>query len=135
MKFQKGYVPWNKGKKAPWLSERNKIMNRTRIREKHPNWKGGITKIDKNIREMPEYKVWRTECFNRDNWTCQTCHSRGYVTVHHIKSFASILREFEIKDTLMALTCTELWDINNGVTLCEECHKLTDNYKGRNKGK
>jgi 5-methylcytosine-specific restriction endonuclease McrA len=134
-KSLKGKVSWNKGKPAPWTSERNKITNRTRTREKHPMWKGGVSKIDKSIREMPEYKVWRTSCFERDNWTCQTCHNRGYVTVHHIKSFSSILKQYEIKTTLMAVDCDELWDTKNGVTLCEECHKLTDNYKGRNKGK
>jgi hypothetical protein len=25
--------------------------------------------------------------------------------------------------------------INNGITLCEDCHSKTDNYKGRNKNK
>ena len=23
------------------------------------------------------------------------------------------------------------YDLNNGVALCRECHKLTDNYKGK----
>jgi 5-methylcytosine-specific restriction endonuclease McrA len=155
--FKKGYVPWNKGlkmsqetkdklskiftgkpawnkgKQAPWVSDRNRVMNRDRIRDKHPNWKGGVTKIDKCIRQMPEYKVWRSQVFERDNWTCMTCQSKGYVTAHHIKSFASILRENSIKNTLQALECSLLWDINNGVTLCETCHSLTDNYRGRNK--
>ncbi len=26
-------------------------------------------------------------------------------------------------------------DMDNGVTLCKECHKLTNNYKGKNKKK
>jgi 5-methylcytosine-specific restriction endonuclease McrA len=132
MKFTKGYTPHNKGKKSPWTSERNKRDNRTRTREKHWNWKGGISKIDKSIRQMPEYKQWRSDCFERDNWTCQTCNIRGvYLTVHHIKSFVSILKEYKLKSTLEAIDCKELWDINNGVTLCENCHSLTDNYKGR----
>lgn len=127
----KGKIPWNKGLPSPWTSERNRIMNRGRIREKHPMWKGGISKIDKSIREMPEYKLWKSNCFKRDNWTCQTCHNRGYVTVHHIKSFASLLRINSIKTTIEALNCKDLWDENNGVTLCEFCHSLTDNYRGR----
>lgn len=30
-----------------------------------------------------------------------------------------------IKDSLSAMNCIELWNVNNGVTLCKECHKLT----------
>ena len=30
-----------------------------------------------------------------------------------------------------ALECTELWDLENGRTLCVPCHKLTDTYGGR----
>lgn len=50
--FKKGCVPWNKGKKCPYTSERNRIQNKARIREKHWNWKGGVSKIDKIIRRM-----------------------------------------------------------------------------------
>jgi len=155
--FKKGFTPWNKGKPmseetkkklsiahkgkpapnkgkpAPWTSERNKTDNRKRARENHWNWKGGIAKIDKILRRMPEYIKWRLEVFMRDNWTCQVCGARGYVTAHHIKGFSQIIKEHELKNTVEASKCDELWNINNGVTLCEECHKLTDNYKGRAK--
>lgn len=83
---------------------------------------------------MMEYKQWRSDVFTRDNWTCQTCGFRGnqgYITAHHIKGFVKILRENNIKNILEARQCQELWAVNNGVTLCEECHSLTDNYKGR----
>lgn len=60
--------------------------------------------------------------FERDNFTCQFCEVRGvYLTVHHIKSWANFP---ELR-----------FVVDNGITLCEECHKLTDNYKGRNKNK
>ena len=40
------------------------------------------------------------------------------------------------KNTLTNLKekCEELWNINNGITLCRKCHKLTNNY-GRPKKK
>ena len=100
--------------------------------ENSPNWKGGISKIDKLCRKMREYKQWRSDCFTRDNWTCRTCgFNAGYVTVHHIKGFSKILKANNIKNILDARKCSELWDLNNGVTLCEDCHSLSDNYKGR----
>ena len=99
------------------------------------NWKGGISKIDKIVRRMPEYITWRGEVFKRDSFICKCCGLTGYVTAHHKKSFSSILKENNIKNTEDARNCKELWNIENGVTLCELCHSLTDNYKGRNKNK
>lgn len=98
------------------------------------SWKSGISKVDHLCRRMPEYKQWRSDCFVRDNWTCQTCRITGvYLTVHHKKGFSKILKENNINNILDARKCSELWDIINGITLCEECHKLTDNYKGLGK--
>jgi 5-methylcytosine-specific restriction endonuclease McrA len=80
---------------------------------------------------MKEYTNWRKNVFERDNFKCADCGFVGYITAHHIKSFISILKENNIKNIVDARSCKELWDIENGKTLCEECHKKTDNYKGR----
>ena len=97
-----------------------------------PNYKGGISKIDKLIRRLSEYKQWRSDCFQRDKWFCKNCSRNDcYVTVHHVKGFNKIIVENNINTIEEARLCKELWDINNGVTLCEDCHSLTDNYKGR----
>ena len=109
-KFKKGCRPWNTGKKTPHMTGEN-----------NPNWKGGISSKDKLLRMSTEYKNWRKTIFERDSYTCQVCREVGvYLEAHHIKSWASFpdLR----------------FDIENGITLCKECHSLTDNYKGRQKG-
>lgn len=96
------------------------------------NWKGGIAKIDRLCRTMREYYEWRTEIFQRDNFTCKDCNRHGgYLTVHHIKSFSLILKENKIATRQEARECDELWDLDNGIVLCEECHRKTDNYAGR----
>ena len=123
--FKKGFIPWNKGKKYPAVSIRNKIMNRLRTGYRHWNWKGGVSKITKSIRQMPEYREWRTNVFKRDSWTCQTCRSRGYVIVHHINEFSNIIRDNKIKNLDDSRKCHDLWDIDNGVTLCVPCHRDT----------
>lgn len=100
--------------------------------EKSGTWKGWISKIDKLCRRLPEYKQWRSDIFTRDNWTCRTCRTNlVYVTAHHIKWFSKILKENNINNILDAKECDELWNLDNWLTLCEKCHELTDNYKGR----
>jgi hypothetical protein len=107
-------------------------MRKWVVGKKNCNWKGGVTKIDKLCRRFPEYLQWRSNIFQRDNWTCQTCGIRGvYLEAHHIKSFSKILKENKIKSTKQARACNELWNLYNGITLCLNCHKLTFNYKGK----
>ena len=93
------------------------------------NWKGGITEINNTIRSCFKYRQWRSDVFTRDNFTCQRCGKRGVkLNAHHIKAFSSILKENNIKTFEQAMDCEELWNINNGLTLCSECHKKTENY-------
>jgi hypothetical protein len=101
------------------------------IGNKSPNWKGGITPLTQKIRLSEKYKQWMSDILQRDKWTCQTCQKRGVrLEVHHIKTFIDILTENSVKTFDEAMKCRELWLIDNGVTLCKECHNLTK--KGRN---
>lgn len=95
----------------------------------HPNWKGGTTKLRANMLGMFEYRQWRSDIFTRDNFTCMDCGKRGGdLEPHHIKEVADIFREYQIKTILEARNCVELWSINNGITLCKECHRKTFRY-------
>jgi len=51
------------------------------------------------------------------------------------KGFSKIIKENNILDVNDARLCLEMWNLENGITLCEECHKLTDNYRGRGRYK
>lgn len=78
--------------------------------EKSPNWKGGITPDHLLMRSSKEYKNWRKEVFGRDDYTCKCCgdNTGGNLQAHHIVNFA------EHEDIRL--------DVDNGITLCEECH-------------
>lgn len=94
--------------------------------ENHNHWKGGVTKIHKQIRNCFQYRQWRSDIFTRDNFTCQECNKRGcYLEAHHIKRFSEIIKEYNIKSVLEANNCGELWNLNNGITLCLDCHNKT----------
>jgi len=70
-----------------------------------PPWE---TKTDSRF--TPEYKRWRQKVFERDNYTCQHCGKKGgRLNAHHIKPYADF-PELRL-------------DLDNGVTLCEKCHK------------
>lgn len=105
--------------------------------EKSNFWKGGKSKLDDLIRRCLKYRNWRTSVFVRDNYTCVWCGAnKKYLNADHIKQFALLLHENNIKTVEEAENCEELWQINNGRTLCIDCHKETDTYlnKGRHYG-
>ena len=90
--------------------------NDTRITGKNNhNWKGGITPLNKKIRKCQKWKKWRLQVFERDNYTCQYCKLKGvFLHPHHLKPV------FMCIDTL---DLESIFDVNNGLTLCVECHK------------
>ena len=126
---EKRFGYWSKGRT---FSDEWKLKMSERQRgEKSNNWKGGISPLNKIIRNHLDYSIWRKAIFERDNFTCQNCKIRchkglGKTVVlhpHHIKPFSIIMREYNIKKFEEAISCKELWDVNNGITFCKECHK------------
>jgi len=121
----------NKGKKKPPFSDehRKKIGNGSRGRkhspetrkkigkrgENHWNWQGGLKPIHERIRNSVEYKLWREAVFKRDNYTCVFCKEvGGNLQADHIKQFA-LYPELRFA-------------IDNGRTLCVDCHRKTDTW-------
>src|SRR3990167_8019350 len=93
------------------------------------NWKGGLSDIRRSIPQLNKYKEWREVVFKRDDFTCQICKRKcGYVEADHIIPMGLIIKQNKIKTTLDALNCSDLWNIENGRTLCRSCHKNTDSY-------
>jgi len=90
---------WNRGKHF-------------RGKDKHWNWKGGISTENETIRGSLEYKLWQDSVKNRDGNKCQKCGENrvSKTTAHHIKNFA------EFPELRFA--------IDNGITFCRDCHKL-----------
>ncbi len=96
------------------MSEKNKRIlfevNSKKRGVKTSNWKGGITPINIAIRMSLEYKIWRTAVFTRDNYTCIWCGKKGgEINADHILPFA------DYPELRLA--------IDNGRTLCIQCHK------------
>jgi hypothetical protein len=79
-----------------------------------------LTDINCRIRYSREYKLWRTAVFERDNYTCIWCGKRSgnghevFLNADHIKPF------FLYPELRFA--------IDNGRTLCVECHRKTNTF-------
>ena len=57
----------------------------------------------------------------------------GKLNADHIKPYSIILYENKIKTIEQSFKCEELWNMNNGRTLCENCHRKTDSFGGSSK--
>lgn len=80
--------------------------------ENHPNWNHSLSQEEReNGRNIDGYTEWRQNVYLRDKYTCQCCgdNKGGNLNAHHLDGYD---------------WCTEKrTDVNNGVTLCNECHR------------
>ena len=145
-RYKKGYIPWNKKPKIIkeckvckklfpivlslkqkakycsrkcWYSDYPPQPKETREKKRQ----AGIKRWDKIGRKQKrpyrhwEHIEWRKKVYERDNYTCQRCKAKSgqgkkiYLEAHHIKSWAEFpkLRN----------------DVENGITLCKDCHNKT----------
>ena len=87
--------------------------------EKNPNWKGGLTEVNRRLRSGWQAREWKAkaidlaghkcqDCGTPDGSTCECCGTKVRLHVHHIKSFAKYpdLR----------------FDPTNAEVLCPKCH-------------
>ena len=79
--------------------------------EKNPNYNSNLTDEEREEkRDLLKTKLWRNSVYKRDLHTCKMCGLvGGKLNAHHLNGYKYF------KD--------ERFDINNGVTLCESCHK------------
>lgn len=138
--------PWNKGKTGVQVSPRKGLTNcysdetRKKMGLKNLGRKMSLEvklKISKKltrgntpllhaIRKSFLYRKWHQTIMTRDNYTCQNCNNRGGILQidHHPIMFIELIKKNKIVSLTQALESQALWDIENGRTLCIDCHRI-----------
>ena len=129
LKFGKSHLNTSIDKKCEYCSNTYSVQKYRILTSKfcsksckHKDMDKGISTENEKIRKSKQYKEWRLSIFKRDNFTCVICkikNKKGMgktieLYADHIKSFA------HHKDLR--------FEIDNGRTLCVDCHRKTDNF-------
>jgi hypothetical protein len=106
----------------PDIKEKFRQTKLGKRKENTNNWKGGKIPERNTAMARDDYKQWRKSIFQQDNYTCQICLIRGgNLEADHIKEWCNYP---ELR-----------YNLDNGRTLCKDCHKQTDNYGHKAKRK
>lgn len=111
-----GEISRKRMKGVPISMERRAKMSQSALRgDKSPLWRGGRSTKNALLRHSFQYSVWRKSVFERDDYSCQFCGKRGgKLNADHIKPFA--------------LFPDLRFELTNGRTLCEPCHRGTETW-------
>lgn len=122
------------GSKNPMFGKRGEETSMFGRRgSKSHMWQGGLDKINRAIRDTHQLNLWRTKVFERDGFICQFCNCKGgELNADHIVPLSEMIKQHNIQTIEDAYACKELWDINNGRTLCVPCHKTTESWGRQN---
>jgi hypothetical protein len=102
-----------KGEKHPFFGRKLPLEHRENIgkahrKERHWNWKGGITEQVHSLRRQLRYKLWKEQVFEKLGRKCQHCGTEENLHCHHIEGF----RE----------NAKLRYDVDNAMVLCRSCH-------------
>lgn len=79
--------------------------------ENHPLWNSNLTLEEREKkRRFPEYRIWRLNVYERDNFICQCCgyDKGGILVAHHLDGWN--------------WNKIDRFNVDNGITLCSLCH-------------
>lgn len=85
---------------------------RKRSGENHYKYNFNLTDEDRLKRDMQngEIRKWRNKVYQKDDYTCVKCNEvGGKLNAHHLNSWDKFV--------------DERFNVKNGVTLCEDCHR------------
>ena len=109
--FKKGNIPWCTGKK---MSEEFCIKNST-SKTGENEFTGFRMPLNRRVRTTRKYYEWIEKVKFRDMHTCVLCEKNECeLHAHHIVQVKDILKKEKYEE--------ELYDLNNGITLCLDCH-------------
>lgn len=89
------------------MAEKNKLLF---TGENHPNYNHSTTDDERQVkRAYTEYRQWRTQVYEKDNYICQCCGQRGgQLNAHHVFNYSNYP---ELRT-----------EVSNGITMCKKCH-------------
>ena len=69
---------------------------------------------ERTVRQTtPKERLWRAQVLERDGHRCKVCGSQNNLQAHHIIPWSATCDGDELRH-----------DINNGITLCRDCHLM-----------
>ena len=90
--------------------------------DKHYQWKGGVSRLNKSIRQMHESQKWIDAIKARDQ-KCVKCGAAPPLESHHIEPLAVIVTRLGINNRNDAREhASVVWNLGNGEALCIPCH-------------
>lgn len=106
------YFFCNSGCQGNWMSENNRGEN-------NPLYNPYLTDEDRvTNRNTEDYNEWRLSVYRRDKFTCQICGDKNSrLNAHHLNAYARYSEDRT--------------NVDNGVTLCESCHRNYHSIHGR----
>ncbi|MCX7135699.1 MAG: HNH endonuclease [Proteobacteria bacterium] len=94
-------------------------IDRGAVGDKNPNWRGGLTDVNRRLRQSWQYREWRDnalrlrgckcqDCGVAEGHMCECCGVKIKLHVHHVLSFAKFPES--------------RFDPANSEVLCPKCH-------------
>jgi len=121
-----------KSRPSCWIGRKHSAETKEKISKTLREKFGSRQTVNKNVRDYYKVREWIREIFTRDNWTCQACGAHNgegkaiILEAHHKIPLSQIIGTLSFEE---AITLSELYDKNNGITLCRKCHMKLHGWK------